>query len=350
MFQTEPIVFLQSLNAEWVKVFMTWVGNESLFIIIPLIVMFGMRFRKGFLLIQLLLWTLVMADTLKHFFAMPRPFHVDSRVQILETWEGWSLLSTAFTGRGASGFFAPLDHEVVTAFRLHENQPYGFPSGHVSMTTALWGGIAILFRKPFLLCWTILMVALMTLSRMYMGSHFLADALGGTFFSGMFLFLMYQLSLRWPLLCRGILSSGVTQFVRFLPNLLLCCVLCLAPVVLFLFAQDIGSSLLGINIAFLLLLCQGLPDDAATVPKRMLRVCIGILVFFTTEVAVEVGIDLFGLHHRTMLGEFTEGFFPFFMVLWGTVTICRHLGLYRRERLEYGNGHVAKESLEHKRK
>jgi hypothetical protein len=56
---------------------------------------------------------------------------------------------------------------------------FGFPSGHVA-TTAAWAlGLAWSRRKPWQLGGAVIWIALMALSRMYLGRHFPADVLGG---------------------------------------------------------------------------------------------------------------------------------------------------------------------------
>jgi hypothetical protein len=56
---------------------------------------------------------------------------------------------------------------------------FGFPSGHVA-TTAAWAlGLAWSGRKSWPLGAAAIWVALMALSRMYLGRHFPADVLGG---------------------------------------------------------------------------------------------------------------------------------------------------------------------------
>ena len=53
-------------------------------------------------------------------------------------------------------------------------------SGHTAAAVAIWGGIAVLFRSRRLLqVWGAVFVLLVSLSRMYLGRHFLADVLGG---------------------------------------------------------------------------------------------------------------------------------------------------------------------------
>jgi hypothetical protein len=92
-------------------------------------------------------------------FASPRPNAVDVRVRTFGAFES-ALLPMA------TGTSVPADD-------------FGFPSGHVA-TTAAWAiGLAWSRRKSWPLGAAATWVALMALSRIYLGRHFPADVLGG---------------------------------------------------------------------------------------------------------------------------------------------------------------------------
>ena len=89
----------------------------------------------------------------------PRPNAVDARVRTFGAFE--SRLPPLATGTSM-----PADD-------------FGFPSGHVA-TTAAWAlGLAWSRRKPWQLGAAATWIALMALSRMYLGRHFPADVIGG---------------------------------------------------------------------------------------------------------------------------------------------------------------------------
>jgi membrane-associated phospholipid phosphatase len=120
---------------------------------------FGGRLRLGLKLILAIVFADVMAVAAKGAFASPRPHAVDARVRTLGTFE--SVLPPMATGTSV-----PADD-------------FGFPSGHVA-TTAAWAmGLAWSRRKSWQLGVAAAWVALMALSRMYLGRHFPADVLGG---------------------------------------------------------------------------------------------------------------------------------------------------------------------------
>jgi len=120
---------------------------------------FGWRLRLGATLILAIVFADAMTVAAKGAFASPRPHAVDARVRTLGAFE--SSLPPAATGTSM-----PADD-------------FGFPSGHVA-TTAAWAvGLAWSRRKSWQLGAAASWVALMALSRMYLGRHFPADVLGG---------------------------------------------------------------------------------------------------------------------------------------------------------------------------
>ena len=120
---------------------------------------FGARLRLGVTLILAIVFADAMTVAAKGAFASPRPQAVDARVRTFGAFE--SGLPPMATGTSV-----PADD-------------FGFPSGHVA-TTAAWAlGLAWSRRKSWQVGVAATWVALMALSRMYLGRHFPADVLGG---------------------------------------------------------------------------------------------------------------------------------------------------------------------------
>jgi membrane-associated phospholipid phosphatase len=178
MFQTEPIIYLQSLGNQWFTHFMiqiTNMGTTPFLVPIIVVAIFGVDFKKGFLLFQLFLWTNMVTETLKILVGFPRPDFVDNRVINLEL----GIKNTSpFSGNVMKSIFALPDKQILKVFRLQEACKLGFPSGHVSLTTALWGGIAIVFNNRIIRILTPFVIGLMAFSRVYLGRHFIGDVLG----------------------------------------------------------------------------------------------------------------------------------------------------------------------------
>lgn len=142
MFQTEPIIYLQSHGTQWftfLMILITTLGSSFFLVVITVITAFGIDFKRGFLLFELLLWTGLVTEVLKILVAFPRPDFVDNRVHNLESG---ATNTSPFIGNGSGGIFGLPDKQILKTFRLPEAftlSPFGFPSGHVSLTTALWG-------------------------------------------------------------------------------------------------------------------------------------------------------------------------------------------------------------------
>ncbi len=329
-------------------ILVTSMGSSSFYAAIIIAITFGIDFRRGFLLFQLLLWTGAVTEVLKVVFAMPRPYYVDSRVLNLESGEP---NLSPFTGKGANSFFGLPDKEVLETFRAEVttggSHPfysfYGFPSGHVSTTMALWGGTALIFGKK--LIWKIVpaVVLLMAFTRMYLGRHFLGDVIGGAFL-GLLLLIAFSAFLRSPV-CKAFFrkesffpsarSSNILSRSSLFPGIPFYTFMFIVPLLLTasaLIGPDLAGFLTGTNAAYLLIIRKGLPSDAGSRGKRVSRVLVAVLNFAAAAFITAVAIDITGA--ASFLGpnmiEFAEAFVPAFTV-WVSVEICFRLGLYGKE-------------------
>jgi len=177
MFQTEPILFLQSFSNELLDLIfiaITGLGDREAIQFFIIAVIFGINYRKGFILLQMVIWTAFATDLLKDFFALPRPYYVDSAVRVI----GRNLDPSPLKAMGADSFWGLPDNAAIDYVRTHRMGSFGFPSGHTSGATALWGGILILFYKKWLALVCFLLVTLIPFSRLYLGRHFIADVIG----------------------------------------------------------------------------------------------------------------------------------------------------------------------------
>jgi membrane-associated phospholipid phosphatase len=77
---------------------------------------------------------------------------------------------------------------------------FGLPSGHTQKAVAVWATMAASFRKTWLWVLSIFLIAMIALSRVYLGVHFLSDVLAGLAISILFLVLYLKLEtpvVRW---------------------------------------------------------------------------------------------------------------------------------------------------------
>jgi membrane-associated phospholipid phosphatase len=164
MFDIHPIVWLQSWSSPFMTGFMNGVsllGYTRACIALAVLLAFFFRLRPALALFVLLGVNGALTDVAKTTAALPRPDWVSGDVQRLALF--------VRNMPAPAGDAAPPPEDS-----------YGFPSGHVSATTAFAVGLALLFRFrrtgwALVVAW----IALMALSRMYLGRHFLGDVIGG---------------------------------------------------------------------------------------------------------------------------------------------------------------------------
>jgi len=329
MFQTEIHIALQSLASEsltWLMRQITATGYYSSVAALILIVMLGIHLRKGFLLFQLFAWTGVASELCKTFFGLPRPFFVDSRVQNLElTWRAVNALQA----QGAPGFFSLPPHSAIDAFRL-QGLSYGFPSGHVSGSIAMWGGLAVLFRKRWLAWLAPLLIFLTALSRLYLGVHFLADILGGALLGGLMLFFANRIfggdegQQRFFAAAR----LGIGPLLPLLFYILAMFILPLLLLSLSMIPAAFAGFFIGLNAAFTLILRQGQPEDGGSIPVRAARVLIGGFIFGLLDWLLRYGQVRLDISSSSWSVFFSTGL-GCFLTFWLAVRLCLRLGLYR---------------------
>lgn len=76
----------------------------------------------------------------------------------------------------------------------HPEGSYAFPSGHTLTAVTVWCYLAARIKSKRFWIWTILVIAVIALSRMVLGYHYLADILGGFAFGIPFILVFFRLS------------------------------------------------------------------------------------------------------------------------------------------------------------
>lgn len=336
MFQTEPIIYIQSHGTLWftfLMVLITTLGSSAFLVAITVITTFGIDFKRGFLLFQLLIWTDLATEVLKVLVAFPRPDFVDNRVHNLEFG---AKNTSPFRGNGSGGIFGLPDKEILKEFRLQEAftlSPFGFPSGHVSLTTALWGGCAVVFNSKIIRIFTPLMIVIMAFSRVYLGRHFIEDVLGGAIVGLIFLFIFTRFlksSLKDDFFKK---ESFELTFKR--QNLLFYFFMFVIPVLLTalsLVSATVAGLYFGANFAYLLIVRKGIPDNAGSMAQRAARVFVALLLLGISSLILDFWFKPVGTinYLQFTLTGFLKTFIPASTV-WASVVICTKLGLYNRD-------------------
>ncbi|AKB79352.1 Membrane-associated phospholipid phosphatase [Methanosarcina horonobensis HB-1 = JCM 15518] len=333
MFQTEPILYLQSIGTGWftfLMVMTTSMGSAAFFAGIVIATAFGIDFKKGFLLFQLLLWTALFTEVFKALIAFPRPDFVDSRVLNLEAG---TKNTSPFNGNGEAGFFKLPDREILEAFRLQKvfpDSPFGFPSGHVALTTALWGGISRVFNSRTVSRLTPAAVLLMAFSRMYLGRHFLGDVIGGAIL-GLILLFTFSRLLKSPFKEDFFKKENFELAFR-QKNFFFYFAMFAVPILLAslsLISGEVAGFFFGTNTAYLIIIRKGLPKDTGSTEKRALRVFITLILFGLSTFVLDAGFDIIGKvgYPETTYVEFLKVFIPA-STIWISISICTKLDLY----------------------
>lgn len=342
MFQTELLVYLQSLGTQWFTLLMiliTKMGSSRAIVAIIVIAIFGVDFKKGFLLLQLLLWTGLVTELLKVLVAFPRPDFVDNRIVNLEFG---TKNSSSFIGNGEKGFFELPDKQILKAFRLQETLTpfsFGFPSGHVALTTALWGGCSIIFKSRMLKIITPFAITIIAFSRIYLGRHFIGDVLGGAIV-GLILLIVFSYFLK---------SSLKDHFFKienfelaFRPkNLLFYSFMFIIPIcfmALSLISTDAAGFVLGTNVAYLLIIRKGIPDNTGNTKQRAIRASIALLLLGFSSLVLDLWYKTAVTTNYlqfTLMG-LLKTFIPA-CTIWVSVVVCRKLELYVTEKVVYSS-------------
>ena len=163
-FRVDPVLWVQSWASPTITRVMNSVsllGYAPSYIAVAVLLTFGVRLRAGAGLLLLIALTAALTQATKIIVSSPRPDAVDARVLNL------GLLEQATAE----------DSEPPGVVDFSET--FGFPSGHVATTTAFLMGLAWLFRWRWAWAAMLIWIPLMALSRVYLGRHFVGDALGG---------------------------------------------------------------------------------------------------------------------------------------------------------------------------
>jgi membrane-associated phospholipid phosphatase len=184
LFQVEPVLWLQSFASPftvWLMGAITWLGTVKCLSVFVLFLAFAVRFRVGLALVILLCANSLATDLTKDACAIPRPGDVDTRVRQL----GGDASRPVTERGGATAFWSSLPGETLAVARSTAGLSWAFPSGHVTSAAALTVAIALLFASRRMWLLPAIWIPLTGVSRLFLGRHFLADAVGGALFGGL---------------------------------------------------------------------------------------------------------------------------------------------------------------------
>jgi len=331
MWQTEINIILQSFSSVYLTnffKFITNLGGEETAIGISIVIMFGVSFRQGFILLQVCAFGRCMSDVLKIIFALPRPVSVDSNVQIL--WKNKPNM-TPLTSMGAKKFFSLLPQETIDYFRTHKLGSYGFPSGTSTRAISFWGMVFMLYKKAWVRAFALFFIILIPIGRLYFGRHFLADVLGSFAVSFTIIGAFYVGIYKNENLLRFLFDKKGFDLDKRL--IILVIYLFMLPLTLIMvpkLTRIVMGPLLGINAGYFVLRFKGLPKDSGNIKERLFRVVIaGICYFIFIIVPISV-IQYTDIPdgQPVIIGAKILGAFMF---LWSAVKINIRMGFFKYE-------------------
>jgi membrane-associated phospholipid phosphatase len=302
LFGTGPIEWLQSRSSHMLTMAMNGVtlfGYTRVFMAIGVVLAFMHGFRASAALMLLLMLNGVLTDGAKAIVASPRPDAVDSDVRNLD-----AVFTLGDSIRGDT------PHHSVDS-----DDGYGFPSGHVAVTTAFLFGLAHLFGWRWV--WPVMpfAIAAMALSRVYLGRHFVGDVLGGLAVG------VVAAAIGFLALTLGRLTRDTRAIEPAVRTVLLaggCTLLALASGI---GAYDTGR-FLGLAAGVLLLVHTGLDHHISTVARtagspliaRVARIAVAAAVFVVVWRTTNAVLDAAGIR-QTAEGAFIAGALPAFVLL-----------------------------------
>jgi len=330
MFQTEINHFLQSFESPLLTTFMRFItslGYLEFFLVFLVIFLLGIHYKKGFILFIVLLWTGIFTMSAKHFFALPRPFHVDNTLQKLDG-QLPDKSTLTLSKKGATEFWEGLSQEVVETTRQSEHLEHGFPSGHTSIAIAFWGTLFCLYRQTWIRGICLALMVLVPFSRLYLGVHFLADVIGGLVLGGLMWAICYIVLVR-PRQLRHFMEQAYLPLAINSASLFLL----IAPIFCFFIVTPrlyiLPAFLLGFGIGFLLISRKGFPTTAGTLQQRVGRVAIGTLLIMGAGFLLSTISTSLGLEENIGMAIF-QSLFAAFLLIWGSVEVAIKLGWWKR--------------------
>ncbi len=147
---------------------------------------------------------------------------------------------------------------------------FGFPSGHAFISSGFWGYLGGRFRKSWLIFAGIVAISFISLSRLYLGVHYLGDVVGGIIF-GLILaliFFKFEKAITDRFKSLGRMSR---YFVALIPPAALIALAILQGVEM----EEEGFAMSGIGIGFLLEEERAGFSDATGNRQRIKRAIIG---------------------------------------------------------------------------
>ncbi|QSX06377.1 phosphatase PAP2 family protein [Sedimentibacter sp. zth1] len=150
-FQIEIIKFIQTFSNAFLDVFfeaLTLFGEETLLVVIASYVFLSIDKNKGYKLIFTIVSGTCFNAIIKNIFKIQRPIGI----------------------------------EGILSKRVETATGYSFPSGHTQASSTFWTTLCLIFKKKYLYIFSIILIFLVGLSRIYLGVHWPTDVVFAAIF------------------------------------------------------------------------------------------------------------------------------------------------------------------------
>jgi membrane-associated phospholipid phosphatase len=248
--------------------YVSLMGTIYFLLVTVLVLIGGVNFRKGFLILNMLGWAALIIIGAKQYVDYPRPIAVDATLDSF----GREKTEVDLSSLQPKGFFEGFSNDLLDRIRASDVARHGFPSGHVMIITSVWLGMALLFRRRWLMILSISLVLFTFISRLYLGVHYLGDVLGGLTLGLLFTFGFAKLTQILDL--KKVLRLNVRSISFFVAPVILVLLYSMAP------SFQVGA-LLGLNLGLLLILkIWGEPTLNGSIGHRLSNTFLLVILYF----------------------------------------------------------------------
>lgn len=274
----ELVLAIQRISSPFLDILFrgaSFLGSEFFYFAVLVFLYWGKHRRLAFRLALLVLFSLYLNFLLKDFFQIPRPQGEGLRI-------------------------------------LEKPEDFSFPSGHAQSVTTFWFFLALTVRKSWLYFLAGFLTVLVSLSRLYLGVHFLQDVLVGSLLGIALAFLGFR-SLRF--FSRWRFSHRYSLPLLFVVMFLL-----------FLYAPSplgtkVAGSLSGVLFGYWFTDLVGIPEDSFSKRDWLVGVLLLLLIYLGGKILPFAGHWwLFGRYF--VLNFFATFGFPFLVTRWSQSKNC----------------------------
>ncbi len=161
----EWLRLLESIRSPFFNELFLWItklGEETIFILVSFLIFWCVDKKKGYFLLLVNFWGLLINQFLKIHFRVPRPWVKEKHFTVVES-------------------------------ALEEASGYSFPSGHTQIAVGTYGSIARSFSSVWVRFLCLFLCVSVAFSRMYLGVHTFSDVGVSILIGVLLIFILYPL-------------------------------------------------------------------------------------------------------------------------------------------------------------